>query len=60
MKTMKKYEQAQYLMRGKKLLADFEKNPSRIKNLIKLLKDNGFEDVADILRDLANWYMGDK
>lgn len=60
MKTMNKIEQASYAMRGKKLLSSFEKEPSRIKSLLKVLRENGFDDVADILHDLAVWYMGGK
>lgn len=55
---MGKIDQIRFGAKAKAILAELEKSPEKQTKLIKVLRDNGFEELAQLLDDLRVWNGG--
>lgn len=58
MKMPSTMQKLKWTAMGKKILNDMEKHPEKRKTLIKILRENGFEDIAIVAREIETWYFG--
>ena len=57
MKAMLKLDKIKYAAKGMAILNDLKSHPEKMDKLEKLLRDNGFSNVADIAVELRDKYL---
>lgn len=56
-KPMMNFEKIKYAKRGNAILNDLKKNPEKMEKLENILRDNGFNDIADLAVELRDKYL---